>query len=139
MGRISRSLLLWLVALAVSFSGFADGAIAHCPGMTHGVQKSIAHSVESIDPEFPFWSTLSITDGADTVQSARACDSPAAIGSPQSPTCDLAGACSVNSALSSETPRVFAYSIRFAAASCLLLPVTSFLTDAPDRPPRKLA
>ena len=139
MGRISRSLLLWLVALAVSFGGFASGAAAHCAGMTHGVQESIAHSVDSIDPEFSFWSTPSITDGADTVQSARACDSSASIGSPQSPTCNLAGACSVNSAVSSQTSRLFAYSVRFAPPSRLLLPVASFLTGAPDRPPRKLA
>jgi hypothetical protein len=144
MDLLIRTLLIWLLVLAIPAQGVAAATMAFC-GPTHhggvtaakgdlaataghvhgGLEGKVAHEHPSAGTDAP---------SADELEASTT----AKIGSADQHKCNVCGACCSTGALMSSVPTLLAADAASTVFSTVVATVDPFAADGPDRPPRSL-
>lgn len=127
MNSLVRTLLIWLIVMAVPAQGAAAVNMAFCGPTHHGSSAAVAgqpsetanldhHAATALDP-----STASL----EPAQQVAAHD-----------TCSACASCCLGGAIPSAGLAVPASAVASTVFSALMATVDAFATDGPDRPPR---
>ena len=139
-----RTLLIWLLVLAIPAQGVAASTMAFCGPKHHsgvagvaadqaatsghvhrGLQATVAHEHLGADANVP------VADEPGVSAKAQA-------GSADQHSCNVCGACCSTGALMSAVPTMPAVNVASTAFSSVAATVDAFAADGPDRPPRIL-
>lgn len=137
-----RTLLVWLLVLAVPAQGAAAATMAFCGPSHHGVEKVIAsehgamvghlHGISDVQAHHHPAAEL-----ADVVQTASMDESAAPGLTPaDAHKCSACAACCLAGALLGAMPRVVAAEVGPTSFDVVVTSVPRFTTGGPDRPPR---
>lgn len=144
MSLLVRTLLIWLLVLAIPAQGVAAATMAFCGPKHHGgvaaasaglaataghvrggLEATVAHEHPRADTNAP------VADDPGVSAKAK-------IGSADQHKCNVCGACCSTGALMSAVPTVVAADAASTAFSTVVATVDPFAADGPDRPPRIL-
>ncbi len=142
MSGLVRTLLVWLLVLAVPAQGAAAATMAFCAPTHHGVEKVIAseqgamaghlHSASGDQAHHHL-----AADVADVVQTSSTDEAASAGLTPADPhKCSACAACCLAGAILGAMPRVAAAEAGPTSFDAVVTSVPRFTTGGPDRPPR---
>lgn len=147
MGLLIRSLLIWLLVLAVPAQGAAVAAMVGCGPKHHGggsasavlapAVEAHAHTGMQAAGAHDHAVMAAVTGDADDA-SASTNQTPhtASAGSADAHKCSVCASCCSAGAILNTVPTVPAAQITRTVFADLLVAVDAFAVDGPDRPPR---
>ena len=144
MGLLIRTLLIWLLVLAIPAQGVAAATMAFCGPKHHGGVAAAAADLAATAGHAHGGLEATVADEHPRADaSAPVADEPgvsakARIGSADQHKCNVCGACCSTGALMSAVPTMLAVDAASTAFSSVVATVDPFAADGPDRPPRNI-
>ncbi len=146
MDLLIRTLLIWLLVLAIPTQGVAAATMAFCGPIPHGGATAMPADHAAAAGHEHVHGGLEATVSRDHPRTdipALAGDehgvpAKAQVGSADHHKCNVCGSCCSTGALISPVPTLSAVDAACASFSSLLATVDPFAADGPYRPPRKL-
>lgn len=139
-----KTLLVWIVMLAIPVQGVAAATMLFC-GISHHrinqVADAGAHDAHGHSHEAPIDAAAApptIAEQADSGPNAAPTDAAQAEppGTLSQSGCSACAVCNAGAAIPSSAPTISAVEIHFEAIAAKVAPQFGFVTDGPDRPPR---
>jgi uncharacterized protein (UPF0210 family) len=138
-----RTLLIWLLALAIPAQGVAAATMAFCGAKHHGVfaasagqDAAASHVHGALEATAPHEHRLA--DASVPAADDQGVSAKAKVGSADQHKCNVCGACCSTGAPMSAVPTMLAAGAESTAFSAAVATVAPFAAEGPDRPPRNL-
>lgn len=144
MDLLIRTLLIWLLVLAIPAQGVAAATMAFCGPKHHGGVAGVAADQAATNGHLHGGLEATVAhEHPNADANAPVVDEPgvsaqAKVGSANQHNCNVCGACCSAGALMSAVPTMPAADAASTAFSSLVATVDALAADGPDRPPRIL-